>query len=1026
MFGYLNDGAIENLSVAGDVKLTALSSSGTFYAGGIVAFIDGGTINKCSFDGKINISAVNMTDYLYAGGIAGYAYSGNRYSSYITVKLTNNSVGKKNSSTVIKALYSSSNNPNTYAGGIVGKIYYRYYDYDEIKVTGNYSRLKTQAGHTNTLTYGHRDYSYGTYSDNTEVNPEDDPAPVITAPTITTSSLPAATVGTAYSATLTATGDVPITWTFSGLPAGLTASAEGFISGTPTASGIFTVTVTAANSGGTDTKTLTLTVNIPAPAVTAPTITTGANLGTFKTSAAISAQLQATGDAPITWTADNLPSGLALDASGFLSGTITTAGTYSFTVTATNAGGTDSREFTLTVEAHAVAPSITTSEISGGKTGSSYTAAFTVAGTTPITWTASGLPEGFSMSESGTLSGMTDTAGTYNITVTASNSVGSDTKSYTLTITETIKITPPSIKTEALPNATEGQLYSEQITAEGAEITWSVSGSLPAGLAFSKDGILSGTPETSGTFRVTIIVKNKAGVDSRNFTLIIDSATESGKAPVIKTSKLPDGFIGWEYNYQLEAEGSVTLWEISDPENLPADLELNETTGEITGNIHTSKAKTFKFKVTAYNNTIGSKTKTLTIKVIAKEPGFKTEDIKAAKWGSKYSFTMQLSNFKATAWSIVGDIPDGITFDKGKFTGKPLEVGEFDVTITASNGAVDIEDDFTLKVNGIAPKLKGSLKSGKENTYYDCTLTASGTTPIIWEFGNDDGEGMLPDGLSWLQSDTGESCRIFGTPEKAFSQKVIVKLTNGDNDSDSITKSLKLTIKAVKPKIKTRAKDIPGGKVGDDYDYQIELDTKATPFAVEWNYSGEMPEGLYFDKGLIYGVPSEAGNFPITITVNNANNTTMKATLRITLKIAENNSALPSSETQIPEEKSESSRPEFENGIAYYERGEMRAEILARAANAGEIIAAVLPAVEVEECGMYEFTVSLDAAVPEGGLMVWHSYPGGEDDSNDKDNAIFLDADGEAIERVPASYSVTVAAWLEPGIIYEPVITVKR
>ncbi|MBQ7170093.1 MAG: hypothetical protein IJR63_09370, partial [Synergistaceae bacterium] len=73
----------------------------------------------------------------------------------------------------------------------------------------------------------------------------------------------------------------------------------------------------------------------------------------------------------------------------------------------------------------------------------------------------------------------------------------------------------------------------------------------------------------------------------------------------------------------------------------------------------------------------------------------------------------------------------------------------------------------------------------------------------------------------------------------------------------------------------------------------------------------------------------------------------------------------------------------------------------------------------------YEFTVSLDAAVPEGGLLVWHSFPDGEEDENDADNAIFLDDDGETVERVPESYSVTASAWLEPGVIYEPVIAVR-
>ena len=117
--------------------------------------------------------------------------------------------------------------------------------------------------------------------------------------------------------------------------------------------------------------------------------------------------------------------------------------------------------------------------------------------------------------------------------------------------------------------------------------------------------------------------------------------------------------------------------------------------------------------------------------------------------------------------------------------------------------------------------------------------------------------------------------------------------------------------------------------------------------------------------------------------------------------------------------------PAFENGVAYYDRAELTTEMLARIANSDEVIAAVLPAIEVEEEGMYEFTVSLDRSVPEGGRLVWHSFPDGEDDENDADNAIFLDDEGNTVEVVPASYSVTVSAWLEPGVIYEPVIAVK-
>lgn len=104
--------------------------------------------------------------------------------------------------------------------------------------------------------------------------------------------------------------------------------------------------------------------------MTAPTITT-LTLNTIQVGVAFSQQLVATGNAPITWecgwtadatwtvdsdlhTADGypcLPDGLTLSSTGLLSGTPTTGGAYSFTVTATNAGGSDDQAYTGTVAA---------------------------------------------------------------------------------------------------------------------------------------------------------------------------------------------------------------------------------------------------------------------------------------------------------------------------------------------------------------------------------------------------------------------------------------------------------------------------------------------------------------------------------------------------------------------------------------------------------------------------------------------------------------------------------------------------
>ena len=89
-----------------------------------------------------------------------------------------------------------------------------------------------------------------------------------------------------------------------------------------------------------------------------PTITT-TSLPNGTAEAAYSTTLLAEGTAPITWsvTGGSLPEGLSLDAStGVISGTPTAEGGSTFTVTAANAYGSDSREFTLNIDKPVVIP----------------------------------------------------------------------------------------------------------------------------------------------------------------------------------------------------------------------------------------------------------------------------------------------------------------------------------------------------------------------------------------------------------------------------------------------------------------------------------------------------------------------------------------------------------------------------------------------------------------------------------------------------------------------------------------------
>jgi hypothetical protein len=104
-------------------------------------------------------------------------------------------------------------------------------------------------------------------------------APAV-APVITTTALNAATVGTAFTQTIAATGTAPITWAVQAgtLPAGLTLdTASGVVSGTPTTAGAYSFTLRATNGAGNDDQAFTGSVNAPAP--TAPTEPTGSAPG---------------------------------------------------------------------------------------------------------------------------------------------------------------------------------------------------------------------------------------------------------------------------------------------------------------------------------------------------------------------------------------------------------------------------------------------------------------------------------------------------------------------------------------------------------------------------------------------------------------------------------------------------------------------------------------------------------------------------------------------------------------------------
>jgi hypothetical protein len=364
-------------------------------------------------------------------------------------------------------------------------------------------------------------------------------------------TLPSATQNVPYSTALTPTGGIPpYTWSLgvSNLQGLSIASSSGILSGTLAASGSFPVLVTLSDSAGaTVTKNYTLNVG------NAVTITT-ASLPNGTPSVPYSASVTAaSGSVPYHWSlsAGTLPPGLLLDPnSGVISGTPTTEGSFQFTVKVTDSIlGTATKAFTIAIGT--VQPLTINTALIGASLNLPYSQTLTATGgTQPVTtWTitAGSLPAGLSLNQStGMITGTPTVLGPASFTVHALDSANvTATKSFSLTVASPVTISAADFTVSV------GVAVSQPVTVGGGIPPYSFSitstGSLPGGLQLSTStGMISGTPNATGTFSVTLRATDADGrtanasititVTSLPLTIAVPASPGSGQQPGVSVS----------------------------------------------------------------------------------------------------------------------------------------------------------------------------------------------------------------------------------------------------------------------------------------------------------------------------------------------------------------------------------------------------------------------------------------------------------------------------------------------------------
>jgi hypothetical protein len=373
---------------------------------------------------------------------------------------------------------------------------------------------------------------------------------------------PQAVVGQAYSyslaSLLTVSGDAGydgsgVTWSVvsSTLPSGLSMTSDGLITGTPTAAGTGAITARASYKGVNGQQTyqvVSLNISVSLAAGTPPQAIVGQAY-----SYNVASLLTVNGDSGysgsgVTWStvSSSLPTGLALGSNGVITGTPSAAGTGTITARASYKGVNGQQ--TYQVVSLNISVSLAAGTPPQAIVGQAYSynvaSLLTVSGDsgytgTGVTWStvSSSLPAGLSLSAAGQITGTPTAAGTGSITARASYRNVAGQQSYQV-VTLNISVT---LGNATMPVAVTGNSYGSYdfkafLTVSGdpaytsGAATWSlVSGSVPAGMSVSSNGVLTGTPSVAGTSNFTLRAAYRGQSAQHAYALQVDAASVPGQ-----------------------------------------------------------------------------------------------------------------------------------------------------------------------------------------------------------------------------------------------------------------------------------------------------------------------------------------------------------------------------------------------------------------------------------------------------------------------------------------------------------------
>ncbi len=673
---------------------------------------------------------------------------------------------------------------------------------------------------------------------------------------ITTSAIPNGQLGQFFTTQFSAAGgQSPYTWSVvtGALPVGISLTTQGVLSGLPTTGGGFEVVIRVTDTAG---LTSQRTFNFAIGSTFLSFLTTSLPQGFINQQ--YSHQFQVGGGAaPYTFTIVNglLPQGLTLTPGGLISGTPVATSFTNITFRVTDATGATA-QVALNLAVGQSTLLFSTSNIPSAAIGQNYnTALLVTGGTTPYSFTVSSgnLPVGLVLSQAGVLAGTATIPGIYSFTVRvqdSANAIAFQTFSLNV-LASNLQIT-----TTSLPGGRVNQPYLQTIQTSGGvlpiriEILSTInSGFPPPGLTLSIGGVLSGTPQATGSYTFSVrATDNQNLVAQATYTLVISVA-----APTITTTSLPAGTAGQAYSQFVSATGGTPPYTFSLVSGvLPPSLNFSPT-GILSGTANTPGTYTFTVRVVdsvqqstdrTFTVEISSGATPLSISALAPPPGLLY---------FPYNFTFSATGGRQPySWSIpVGPIPNGLRLDaNGALNGLLLSPGTYRFTarVTDANGTVA---DTMLAIT-VAGSIR--LASGRVGVPYIAQVPppTTGRPPFTYSV-NPNALGDLPAGVSLAADGT-----LSGTPTTSGDYTFGVLIRDANNFATNASLTIPI---AAGPGLSILTSSLPGGSTGAIYNQTLAATGGRAPY--NWVISsGTIPNGLTLNPttGQISGTPTIQGS----------------------------------------------------------------------------------------------------------------------------------------------------------------------